>query len=65
MAVNWEGKCAAGPGCPCAPVTEGKHADAAGGKGGKWRVGLHCERFRVREQGCVVAITVRVLTTTG
>ena len=30
---------------PCAPVAEGKHAGAAGGKEGKWYVGLHCERF--------------------
>ena len=40
----------------CVPVTEGKHAGAADAKEGKWHVGLHCERFQVQEQGCVVAI---------
>ena len=45
-----------GAGCRCAPFTEGKHAGAAGDKEGKWYVGIHCERFPVQEQECVVAI---------
>ena len=44
------------PWSSCASVAESKRIGTAGGKVGKWYVGLHSERIRVQEQGCPDAI---------